>query len=406
MKNTEKQKKLASNTLYTMGGMLALNGVLQLIITPLLNREMGADQLGNMLFVMGLVSILCPSVGQALNTSRLVVRRAYPVTNGDYDRILLLFGIPGSFLALWICRDSFQGIFMGVGIFLLLMLTIFRYYGDVEYRLNLNYKRYFIYYVLIATGYLVGYGIYRLTGSWIWIYLIGETAALVYVAVTGQVFRKFFTGSDSFSIALNRGFFLTLSYLVTNATLNMDRLVLKTLTGNTQVTEYYVLSLVGKTMVLLIAPINTIIISYLTRRKELLTRTQFLKAAAAGGGVSFVFFLGCQVGTPLFVWLFYRNLYDQVRELVTVVNLAQVLGLFSAFLFILVLTFTDEKWQLWLQAAHFVILTAAAVTATKAFGITGFSWAVLGANALRVAAVIILGTLKAQKISSEKAEKS
>ena len=87
-KNTEKQKKLVSNTFYTIGGMLALNGVLQLVITPLLNRELGADQLGDMLFVLGLVSILCPSVGQALNTSRLVVRRDHPVVNGDYERDL------------------------------------------------------------------------------------------------------------------------------------------------------------------------------------------------------------------------------------------------------------------------------------------------------------------------------
>ena len=39
-KNAEKQKRLVSNTFYTMGGMLALNGVLQLVITPLLNLSL------------------------------------------------------------------------------------------------------------------------------------------------------------------------------------------------------------------------------------------------------------------------------------------------------------------------------------------------------------------------------
>ena len=102
--------------------------------------------------------------------------------------------------------------------------------------------------------------------------------------------------------------------------MNMDRLVIKQVLGNEQVTWYYVVSLIGKTLVLLIAPINTIVISYLTRRKELLTRSQFGKAVLAGSGVSFVFFLACQVGTPLFVWIFYRNLYDSVRGLVTEEN--------------------------------------------------------------------------------------
>ena len=89
------------------------------------------------------------------------------------------------------------------------------------------------------------------------------------------------------------------------------------------------------------------------------------KAVLAGGGVAGVFFLGCQMGTPLFVWLFYHDLFPSIKGLVTVVNLAQVLGLFSAFLFILVLTFTDEKWQLWIQLAHFVILLTQSVAGSK-----------------------------------------
>lgn len=374
-----------------------MNGVLQLIVYPLLNRQMGAEQLGGLLYIMGLVSILGPSIGQALNTSRLVVRRDHGVSNGDYDWILLGFGTLGSAVAIFLSRTSIDGAGTGIGVYILLMITIFRYYGDVEYRLNLNYRRYFIYYFLIAVGYVVGYGVYRLTGNWIFIFAVGEAAAIFYVAVTGQVFKGFLTRSECFSTALTRGFFLTLSYLITNVTLNMDRLVLKSLIGNEAVTRYYVVSLIGKTLVLVIAPINTIIISYLTKREELLKRSQFLKASMAGGIVSFLFFLCCQVGTPLFVWLFYRDLYQAVRGLVTVVNIAQILGLYSAYLFVLVLTFTDEKWQLWLQMAHFVILTAVSVIFTKLFGIEGFAWAYLGANALRVAAVITLGSVKAKK---------
>lgn len=49
--------------------------------------------------------------------------------------------------------------------------------------------------------------------------------------------------------------------------MNMDRLVIKQILGNEQVTQYYVVSLIGKTLVLLIAPINTIVISYLTKER-------------------------------------------------------------------------------------------------------------------------------------------
>ena len=100
MKNREQKKGIAVNTLYTMGGLLWMNAVLQIVVTPLLNRLMGAEQLGNLLYITGLVAIICPSVGQALNTSRLVVRRDCEITNGDYDWLLLIFGAIGSVAAL------------------------------------------------------------------------------------------------------------------------------------------------------------------------------------------------------------------------------------------------------------------------------------------------------------------
>ena len=179
MKDREQKKGIAVNTLYTMGGLLWMNAVLQIVVTPLLNRLMGAEQLGNLLYITGLVAIICPSVGQALNTSRLVVRRDCEVTNGDYDWLLLIFGAIGSVAALVMSRNSITNMAMAVGVFIMFMLTVFRYYGDVEYRLNLNYRRYFIYYLLIGIGYLAGFGIYYVTGQWVWIYLIGEGAALI-----------------------------------------------------------------------------------------------------------------------------------------------------------------------------------------------------------------------------------
>ena len=60
----EQKKRIAANTLYTMGGLIFMNGVLQLIITPLLNRYMGAKQLGELLYITGLVAIICPSIGR------------------------------------------------------------------------------------------------------------------------------------------------------------------------------------------------------------------------------------------------------------------------------------------------------------------------------------------------------
>ena len=279
----------------------------------------------------------------------------------------------------------------------LFLSTCFRYYGDVEYRLNLNYKRYFIYYAVLPLGYLLGFLLYFLCRSWFVVFLAGELLALLYLGITGTVFRNFWSRSPYFSAVFRRGGFLTVSYLITNLTLNMDRLVLKHLIGDLAVTQYYVTSLIGKTMVLLVAPVNTILISYLTRKKERISRRQFLGFTGIGVGVSFLFFLFAQIATPIFIRLLYGELYEGVRDLITVVNLSQILGLLSAYLFIVVLTFTEEKWQMILQAVHLVILTVLVLTVTGSYGILGFSVAVLAANAIRVLAVIGLGLIRLRK---------
>lgn len=406
MASKEKQKKIVSNTAYTIGGALLMNGVLQILIYPLLNRMMGSDQLGELLYLMGLVAILCPSVGQALNTSRLVVRRDYEVKNGDYNFLLLLFGGIGTVITLVVAKKSMVSLPVILWTAILLMTTIFRYYGDVEYRLNLNYKRYFIYYCVLTVGYVAGFGIYFLTENWFWVFVTGEVASLIYLGITGSVFHGFWKTSPFLGEAFRRGVFLVFSYLITNLTLNIDRLVLEHLIGHLAVTQYYVTSLIGKTLVLLVAPVNTIIISYLTRKKERMDRKQFLIFTGIGGAVSLAFFVGAQIGTPIFVKLFYGDLYESVRGMVTVVNLSQILGVFSAYLFIVVLTFTEEKWQLILQVVHLVVITALVLIFTQKRGIMGFAVSVLIANGVRVAAVILLGVWKAAGIQKQGNQKN
>lgn len=397
MKLPEKSKGILGNTAYTIGGALLMNGVLQAVVYPRLNHVMGAEALGNLLYIMGLVAILCPSIGQSLNTGRLVIRREAEVLNGDFDVMLLLYGGIGTAVCLVMARGRIGGAGEAVLAAVLLMTTIFRYYGDVEYRLSLHYKRYFIYYTVLTAGYMAGFVLYHLTGSWYLIFICGEVLALLYLTATGSVFDHFFTRSRYFRRVVRRESYLVVSYLLTNLTLNVDRLLLAGLIGDLAVTQYYVTSLIGKTLVLLVAPVNTIIISYLTKRNVRLDRKQFLKYSGIGFLVAFLFFLAAQVGTPLFIWLFYRNLFDSVRGIVTVVNLSQILGLLSTYLFMIVLTFSDERWQFGLQLIHLGVLLVLIFTMGRG-SLMGFSTAVLIANALRIAAVMVLGFIKSDRL--------
>lgn len=386
------EKKIVSNTAYTIGSALMMNGVLQLVVNPMLNRVMGADQMGFMLYIMGLVAIVCPSIGQALNTSRLVVRRNYAVSNGDYHILVLLFGGIGTAITLVAARDSLEGGSAVVCTILILMTTAFRYYCDVEYRLSLNYRRYFCYYAILTGGYLAGLVVYLFTDNWFLVYLTGETGALLYVAFTGQIFHSLFKVSEYFNKALQRGSFLVMSYLINNIALNIDRVVLKNMIGNEAVTQYYVASLIGKTLVILVAPINTILISYLTKKEENINKKQYLKLAGAGCAVSVVFFICASVATPIFILLFYgTTLYQSVKNILILVNITQILNVFSAYLLMIILSFTEEKLQMLLQSFYMAVMIVAVVIGTYRYGMLGFTAASLMVNALRALVVFCVG---------------
>ena len=404
-------KAVAASTIYTIAGALVLNGVLQILIYPRLTAEMGAERAGAVLYVMAFVNILGPSIGQALNNSRLVLRREHQVTNGDYDTVILLLtavGTVGAFIFSFLTspgallnavRIGCSWLPLPAAVILaavLILLTVFRYYGDVEYRLTLEYRKYFIYYVLIGAGYAAGYLLFRLTGMWILIFPAGEAAGLLYLAFRGRLFQRFFQKSPFYPVVLARGTVLVLSYFITNLSLNIDRLFLAGTLGNESVTLYYTVSLIGKTLVLFVAPINTVVISYITKKRVRFDRKLFLRFTAVGVGVSLFFFILCEIGTPIFLRLFYPTLKEAAGPYITVVNISQILAILSAFLFIVVLTFTGERWQLLLQGGHLALVLILITLMTRGGGMRGFSYGILTANAVRVAAVVLLGFLKAK----------
>ena len=88
------QKKLLKNItgdlLYSIAAMSVLNGVLQLVIYPFMNRYMGSSNAGNAISLMSIVAIVGASFGSSANHSRLIRRIHYEVSNGDFNIFLLI----------------------------------------------------------------------------------------------------------------------------------------------------------------------------------------------------------------------------------------------------------------------------------------------------------------------------
>ncbi len=78
----------------------------------------------------------------------MVTRMKGQDSNGDYNIFLLLIAVLSVFVSIgglvWLHKFS---IIAEIGYFILMMVTVLRYYSDVEFRLNLNYKKILFYFI-------------------------------------------------------------------------------------------------------------------------------------------------------------------------------------------------------------------------------------------------------------------
>lgn len=385
------QKKFATDFIWSIAALVTMNGVLQLLVYPLLNRQVGEAAFGNILYVLGILAVFAPSVGLAANNIRLVESRSKKILNADALLSMMpLLAVSGAvFFA--VCRGYLSGIADFIMAALLLVLTTLRYYGDVEYRMTLNYKGYFIYYAVLSLGYVIGALLYPLTKSWILCFLLGEAAVWLLLVVRGHVYRPL-TKSENAGVISKKVFTLALSYLLYNMVLNLDRVLLQHLIDSSTVTVYYVASLLGKTAALLVGPLNGVVIGYLTKGKtKPITKKSFAVVFAAISAAGAVLFAAITVVMPIFVKLLYPDIYENVLSVSTLANLSQIICFASSLLLTIMLTFCSEKWQLAIQSVYAVLFLVLSVYMTNQNGLQGFVSASLAANILRLVFTASIG---------------
>ena len=396
------QKKLLKNItgdlIYSIGAMAVLNGVLQLVIYPYMNKYMGADTAGFAISIMSIVAIMGASFGSSANYSRLIRRMHYDVKNGDFNIFLLISfviaAIVSGVVTITVAHD-------GVGFFILflilLILSIARYYGDVEFRLSLNYKGYFVYYLLVGLGYVLGIGLYLLTKNWMAIIITGEIAALVFVYFRGTIFRPLTVErSEHFSENMKSMFTLTGSNLLTTIASNADKVMILAFIGATGVTVFHASSIIGKTISLFTVPLNSVLIGYITRYKGEFQRKHFLYIGGILLAIGLIMTAACYIGSRIFVGLLYVNVYEEAKKYFFMANAGQVFYFISSTFMLILLRFTGETYQLAINLVYLIVFLLIAIPATIVFKLDGIVYAIMIANTLKFLGILAVGTVKKQ----------
>ena len=392
-------QNVSKDLLYSVAGLCLMNGVIQLVVNPYLQNKMGSAKFGVMLSLISVLSVVSISFGTSFNYSRMIASTKKRDCNSDYFFMLLLSAIitVPICIAAQLIIDKFSFVAL-IGYIVLTAITTFRYYGDVNFRLDIDFKGFFVYYALMAAGYLIGIAVFRCFNSWIIVYLLGEVAAVIFVAVRGKVFKcNPFKKTEFFNDNLRSSSALLLSNLITSILANIDRpFILKAIDANS-VTVFYAATLIGKIIALLTVPLNGVVISYLSKYDGKLSKKTFshlcvlaLMATALLSGV-------CIFISYIFVSIMYPNVYEQAKPLIPVAIIGQVFYFISGTLMVVLLRFTAEKLQFIINGIYFAVYICLSIWGVNNNGLMGFAVGILIANFLRMLITYIFGMTKLEK---------
>ena len=400
---TDKKKifNIASDLVFSIAGLMLMNGMLQLLINPMLKKWMGTEAFGDYQSVFAVVSIMGTTFGVAANYSRMVRARDKKDTNGDYNIFLTIISV--------LCVAVAAGTLIVYGSFnithfllltVLMIATVLRYYGDVNYRMKLNYKGFFVYYAVITAGYCIGLLLFKaISPIWMLTILAGEVAAVLFVLFNVNIFKgkNLFTRSENFGGTMKSVGVLSTTNLLSAVAQQSDKIILGLAMGGEAVTTFYVATLLGKVISLLTTPLNGVLIGYLTKYEGKFTKKMIAIFAAVLLGLGIIALLGCFIASEIFVKLFYPDVYNDAEQYFLLASAGQVFYFISNCLMTVILRVASEKYQMYINIIYIIIYTATVIPLTLSFGLWGMTIALLITNGAKFVITTAVGFVKTDR---------
>lgn len=387
----KKLKTFFNDSLWSIAALVLMNLVSQFVVYPLWARVFGDEKYGNIVYLMSFVNIFAVSVGISANYCRMRESAFRKTCRNDYNIMVLVGSVVSAVLCFFIALFSnfdlaLPDAFM---IAVLCFLTVWRYYADVEYRLALNYKQYFLYYAAISAGYLLGILLFYCTNCWALTLIPGEAVGVLLVLNKGRVNQDhLFEFSANFKGNLKSTCILIVTNLLSNIIFNGDRVLLQWTIGGTAVTIYYLSSLVGKTMSLITTPLNSVIIGHLARYKGKIDRKFIHLVFALSAAAVVCCTAACVVGSYILIYILYPQNFESVKQFFWIASATQVIYFTSNVITTVLLRIADTNVQLTVNIVYALSFLILCIPATLFFGISGFCISLLFVNLVRYAVSI------------------
>ena len=354
--------------------------VLQFLSLPLVLKISGNESYGIIITIISIYTVISFPVGNVLNNIRLLKNETYVDKNisGDFNYLLIGSSIASSLLMVIISIYFFDNMTF-LNLFLLVTMILFsitREYLIVSYRISLDFKGIFKNNTLMGIGYILGTYFYYLTEYWELIYLVGLLFSLFYILFTTNLLSEPYNRTAKFRTTFKDFLYLLGAGLLKNFLNYADKIILLPLLGPKNVSIYYTASIIGKIVLMIFNPINSVILSYITKMKRMNNKT-LLKIISVAGIFSLFVYLATIIISPFFLNIFYPSLAGQSIELIYITSAASIISVISLVVHPFNLRYNNIKWQVYISIINLIFYIFITFLLTYYFALKGFAVAVL-----------------------------
>lgn len=375
---------------------------LQFIILPIISTRMSSADYGHLITIVAFMNLSASSMGNVLNNLKLINHKEYKTEKISGDYMIFLVSTVIINIIIMIIGTIYYGqesnVIGSILIIISSVLLLIKGYAKVEFRIKLNFLNILKDNIYLLLGYLVGLIFFIATDYWQFIYLFGFTFSFYFIYSKTEILKEPVEKTVKFEDTKTQLIFLLLSGILASLGTYVDKLLIYPVLGAQMVTIYYVATILGKTISLVIQPLTGVMLSYFSHISTFSTKNfKFLiKIAAVSGFIGFL--LAVLISRPVLT-LLYPQFVNEAMQYVPITTASIIITLISNIINVVLMKFKSIDWQLKINALHMFIYMLFSFSLLYRYNLIGFCIGVLIASIFKLFIMVYVFYLNNKKVS-------
>ena len=394
------KKKFGIDLIFNIFATILPLMVLQVVAYPIIARQLSDENYGIMITIFSMLQLVCGTLGTGLNNVRLVKDSVYQNKNikGDFNFILLISGLLTVIIMIigtWYYEKTIN-LFSIILIIITGVCSLVNSYIQVEYRINLTFKKVLLSNIWSAVGYILGLGLFFVINKWELLFCCAQILSLIYNFHNTKILSETIKITELFKATLKDVIYVDISGLCMRAISYADKMLLLPLIGGEMVSIYYTSSLIGKIIVLGFNPVNSVILSYLNKRESVNKKTFKLYLLINICICVIGYFTCLLISRPLLEFLF-PQWVEQAMVYVPITTLNLCIITLCNMLIPFTMKYCDMSWQFVIDFITLLFYIVVSLALLNKWSLLGFCFGITISYFIKLT-IILFVYLKKKKI--------